>query len=73
MWMKRIGAALLAAGLVAMAGAQDKVLAPTPPMGWNSWDSSWADGNRGAVSRERRSMVAAEAQEGVWVAESSGG
>ena len=39
MWMKRIGAALLAVGLVAMAGAQDKVLAPTPPMGWNSWDS----------------------------------
>ena len=39
MWMKRIGAALLAVGLVAMAGAQDKGLAPTPPMGWNSWDS----------------------------------
>ena len=39
MWMKRIGAALLAMGLVAMAGAQDKVLASTPPMGWNSWDS----------------------------------
>jgi alpha-galactosidase len=24
---------------LASAGAQDKALAPTPPMGWNSWDS----------------------------------
>src|SRR5579871_4002835 len=39
MWMKRIGVALLAVSLVAAVDAQEKVLAPTPPMGWNSWDS----------------------------------
>ncbi len=37
MWMKRIVVALIAVGLVAPVGAQ--VLAPVPPMGWNSWDS----------------------------------
>src|SRR5579871_5354119 len=39
MWMKRIGVALLAMSLVAAVDAQEKVLAPVPPMGWNSWDS----------------------------------
>jgi alpha-galactosidase len=39
MWMKRIAVAVIAVGLVASVGAQDKVLAPVPPMGWNSWDS----------------------------------
>jgi len=37
MWMKRIAVTVIAAGLVTSAGAQ--VLAPVPPMGWNSWDS----------------------------------
>jgi alpha-galactosidase len=32
-----VGAAVLAVGMQAVA--QQKVLAPTPPMGWNSWDS----------------------------------
>jgi hypothetical protein len=39
MWMKRVGAVLIAVSLVATVDAQEKVLAPTPPMGWNSWDS----------------------------------
>jgi alpha-galactosidase len=30
---------LLAAGLLAVASAQGVQLAPTPPMGWNSWDA----------------------------------
>jgi alpha-galactosidase len=37
MWMTRIAAAVVAVGLVSSVGAQ--VLAPAPPMGWNSWDS----------------------------------
>lgn len=32
-----VGAAVLAVGM--QAAAQQKMLAPTPPMGWNSWDS----------------------------------
>ncbi len=40
MWMKRICAsAVVAVSLSVVAGAQEKVLAPAPPMGWNSWDS----------------------------------
>ncbi len=39
MWMTRIVGALVAAGLVSTVGAQNAVLAPMPPMGWNSWDS----------------------------------
>ena len=31
------GAAVLAVGMQTVA--QQKMLAPTPPMGWNSWDS----------------------------------
>jgi hypothetical protein len=32
-----VGAAVLAVGMQTVA--QQKILAPTPPMGWNSWDS----------------------------------
>jgi hypothetical protein len=32
-----VGAAVLAVGMQTVA--QQKMLAPTPPMGWNSWDS----------------------------------
>jgi len=39
MWIKRIAVAVFAMGLVSVAHAQEKVLAPMPPMGWNSWDS----------------------------------
>jgi alpha-galactosidase len=39
MWMKRIAGVVIGVGLVASVGAQEKVLAPQPPMGWNSWDS----------------------------------
>jgi alpha-galactosidase len=39
MWMKRVCAAVVALGMVAASGAQEKGLAPVPPMGWNSWDS----------------------------------
>ena len=34
-----LGAALVSGGLVVVGVAQQKGLAPTPPMGWNSWDS----------------------------------
>ncbi|HEY6377021.1 MAG TPA: glycoside hydrolase family 27 protein [Edaphobacter sp.] len=37
--MRRICAALVAVVLVSAVGAQEKMLAPAPPMGWNSWDS----------------------------------
>src|ERR1700722_15357421 len=39
MWMTRICAAVVAVGMVGASNAQDEVLAPLPPMGWNSWDS----------------------------------
>ncbi len=44
MSMTRLWAGVVALGLVlsvciSRLGAEDKVLAPTPPMGWNSWDS----------------------------------
>jgi alpha-galactosidase len=38
MVMKRFIAAL-GLLLTVSVGAQDKTLAPTPPMGWNSWDA----------------------------------
>jgi hypothetical protein len=34
-----VALSLISLGFVWQAGAQDGVLAPTPPMGWNSWDS----------------------------------
>ena len=40
MWMKRICAlAVVVVGMSVAGSAQEKVLAPVPPMGWNSWDS----------------------------------
>src|SRR3984885_6115546 len=39
MLMKPIIAAGLAFLLVSSACAQENILASTPPMGWNSWDS----------------------------------
>jgi alpha-galactosidase len=39
MWMKSICASGLVLAMSVGAVAQEKVLAPTPPMGWNSWDS----------------------------------
>jgi alpha-galactosidase len=39
MWMKPIIAAGLAFLLVSSVSAQENILASTPPMGWNSWDS----------------------------------
>ncbi|MEO6981966.1 MAG: glycoside hydrolase family 27 protein [Edaphobacter sp.] len=38
MWIKPLSLAI-AAFVVATVGAQERLLAPTPPMGWNSWDS----------------------------------
>ena len=38
--MKRICAlAVVVVGMSVAGSAQEKVLAPVPPMGWNSWDS----------------------------------
>ncbi|GGA70660.1 alpha-galactosidase [Edaphobacter acidisoli] len=37
--IKRFLVAAMLLSLAAIAAAQKKVLAPTPPMGWNSWDS----------------------------------
>ena len=34
-----VGVAMLAAALPLVGVTQPKTLAPTPPMGWNSWDS----------------------------------
>lgn len=39
MLKKRFLAATVLVSLATIAAAQKKVLAPTPPMGWNSWDS----------------------------------
>ena len=39
MGMKRFCAAAVLLLTVSRIGAEDKALAPTPPMGWNSWDS----------------------------------
>lgn len=39
MSIKSLFAAALTVVTVFSVGAQEKVLAPTPPMGWNSWDS----------------------------------
>ena len=38
-WYASIALSLISLGFVSPAGAQNGVLAPTPPMGWNSWDS----------------------------------
>jgi alpha-galactosidase len=38
-WYASIALSLISLGFVSPAGAQDGVLALTPPMGWNSWDS----------------------------------
>ncbi|HEU5342483.1 glycoside hydrolase family 27 protein [Edaphobacter sp.] len=39
MAMKRFLVMMAAVMMASTGGAQSKVLAPTPPMGWNSWDS----------------------------------
>ena len=39
MFIKRFLAATFSLAMIASAAAQDKTLAQTPPMGWNSWDS----------------------------------
>ena len=39
MAMKRFLVMMAAMTMASTGGAQSKVLAPTPPMGWNSWDS----------------------------------
>jgi alpha-galactosidase len=39
MLIRSLSAAVVTLGLISSVSAQDKMLAPTPPMGWNSWDS----------------------------------
>jgi alpha-galactosidase len=45
--------------------AQDKVLAPTPPMGWNSWDSYGLTVNE-AQFRANMVVMAAQLKEFGW-------
>ena len=39
MFIKHLSVAVVSLVVVSSVVAQEKILAPTPPMGWNSWDS----------------------------------
>ena len=51
--------------LVLRVGAEDKNLAPTPPMGWNSWDSYGLTVNE-AQFRANMTVMAAQLKEFGW-------
>ena len=70
MGMKRLcGAAVLLVTVLQIGdlqiGAEDKVLAPTPPMGWNSWDSYGLTVNE-AQFRANMVVMAAQLKEFGW-------
>src|SRR5712672_4322246 len=65
MGMKRLYAAAILSLLVLRIGAEDKVLAPTPPMGWNSWDSYGLTVNE-AQFRANMLVMAAQLKEFGW-------
>ena len=65
MGMKRLCAAAVLLLAVLRMGAQDKVLAPTPPMGWNSWDSYGLTVNE-AQFRANMVVMAAQLKEFGW-------
>ncbi|WP_433967411.1 hypothetical protein [Tunturiibacter gelidiferens] len=62
--MKRFSVAL-ALLLTVSATAQDKALAPTPPMGWNSWDAYGPTVNE-AQFRANTVVLAAQLKEFGW-------
>jgi alpha-galactosidase len=64
MEMKRVCAAAILLIAVLPMGAQDK-LAPTPPMGWNSWDSYGLTVNE-AQFRANMTVMAAQLKEFGW-------
>jgi alpha-galactosidase len=64
MVMKRFIAAL-GLLLTVSVGAQDKTLAPTPPMGWNSWDAYGTTINE-AQFRANTEVLAAQLKEFGW-------
>ena len=65
MGMKRFCAAAVLLVAVLQMGAQDKVLAPTPPMGWNSWDSYGLTVNE-AQFRANMAVMATQLKEFGW-------
>ena len=65
MGMKRFCAAAVLLLMVSRIGAEDKALAPTPPMGWNSWDSYGLTVNE-AQFRANMVVMAAQLKEFGW-------
>jgi alpha-galactosidase len=65
MVMNRFCAALALSLIFSSAQAQDKTLAPTPPMGWNSWDSYGLTVNE-AQFRANMVVLAAQLKEFGW-------
>src|SRR6202045_4136344 len=66
MGMKRLcAAAAVLLVTVLRIGAEDKALAPTPPMGWNSWDSYGLTVNE-AQFRANMVVMAAQLKEFGW-------
>src|ERR1700761_7720162 len=66
MGMKHLYAAAAVLVLTVLRiGAQEKVLAPTPPMGWNSWDSYGLTINE-AQLRANMVVMAAQLKEFGW-------
>src|SRR5205823_2935871 len=65
MGMRRFCAAAVLLLTVSRIGAQDKALAPTPPMGWNSWDSYGLTVNE-AQFRANMVVMAAQLKEFGW-------
>src|ERR1700761_7098922 len=66
MGMKHLYAAAAVLVLTVLRiGAQEKVLAPTPPMGWNSWDSYGLTVNE-AQFRANMVVMAAQLKEFGW-------
>ena len=56
---------LMVSPMVSPVGAQDKALAPTPPMGWNSWDAYGATINESQF-RANTVVLAAQLKEFGW-------
>jgi alpha-galactosidase len=66
MWIKRLCAAALSLSMMVLPVAgEDRGLAPTPPMGWNSWDSYGLTVNEGQF-RANMEVLAAQLKEFGW-------
>jgi alpha-galactosidase len=55
--MKKIVLAVMAAGAISAFGQKFDGLAPTPPMGWNSWNKFACDVNEALIRRTADAMV----------------